>query len=204
VARTTHIPEGLCLCGCGQHAAIAKQTYKAEAVIKGQHRRYVLGHHGRRDVAVRLFAKVQKTDGCWLWQGSATADGYGEIWRDGRLERVHRVAYELLVGPIPDGLFILHSCDTPNCVNPSHLEPGTNSKNLQDAAARRRFMQQRHPEKYQGENSGNAKITRAIVREIRSLAAAGETFTAIAPRFNLARTTVGKIVNRKLWAHVTD
>lgn len=84
---------------------------------------------------VRFWTKVDVSGGptrCWLWTGSLTDRGYGDRFRldDGRKQAPHRVAYELLVGPIPDGLFIDHLCRVRHCVNPLHLEPVTCQENL--------------------------------------------------------------------------
>lgn len=72
--------------------------------------------------------------GCWLWRGTITKVGYGTIfeWREGQKHRpgAHRVVYEALVGPIPEGLDLDHLCRVRNCVNPSHLEPVTRRENL--------------------------------------------------------------------------
>jgi len=84
-----------------------------------------------RTVAHRLALKyrVDEETGCWLWIG-ATARGYGQIWVDGRTQPAHRIAYELLVGPIPEGLQLDHLCRVRHCVNPEHLEPVTNRENI--------------------------------------------------------------------------
>lgn len=67
--------------------------------------------------------------GCWQWRG-ATTWGYGTAWAEGRTRRAHRLAYELLIGPIPDGLDLDHLCRNRACVNPTHLEPVTRRVNL--------------------------------------------------------------------------
>lgn len=77
----------------------------------------------------RFWAKVNKTDSCWLWTASTNAKGYGLFVFYGRMTKAHRLAYELLVGPIPDGLHIDHLCRVKPCVNPAHLEPVTNYEN---------------------------------------------------------------------------
>jgi len=82
----------------------------------------------------RLWAKVDKTgdpSGCWLWTASRNPGGYGQIWANGKAARhAHRIAYELLVGPIPDDLELDHLCRVRHCVNPAHLEPVTHAENV--------------------------------------------------------------------------
>lgn len=79
----------------------------------------------------RFWAKVQKTDTCWLWTGALDYGGYGILWQgQGRSVRAHRYSYELLVGPIPVGLTIDHICAVRNCVNPVHLDPCTAAENV--------------------------------------------------------------------------
>lgn len=78
----------------------------------------------------RLFARVVKqADGCWIWTGALNKAGYGAIGGGGKVFRTHRVMYEHLVGPIPDGLQLDHLCRVRACCNPAHLEPVTNHEN---------------------------------------------------------------------------
>lgn len=86
----------------------------------------------------RLMAKVDKggLNGCWLWTASLSqGTGYGQV-RDqhGRTKGAHRAVYELLVGPIPEGLELDHLCCVRSCVNPAHLEPVTRVENVRRAA----------------------------------------------------------------------
>lgn len=79
----------------------------------------------RKPVAERFWSKVHKTETCWLWTGWRNPNGYGRIWLGdvGRREAfAHRVAYELLVGAIPEELQLDHLCRVKHCVNPAHLE----------------------------------------------------------------------------------
>lgn len=71
-------------------------------------------------------------DDCWIWMGYVRPDGYGAIFGTSYKNplRVHRVCYEFLVGPIPDGLELDHLCRNPRCVRPDHLEPVTHRENL--------------------------------------------------------------------------
>jgi len=79
----------------------------------------------------RFWNKVQAepNSGCWLWTGYLTR-GYGQFNIDGQMHRAHRLAYERLVGPIPESLDIDHICRIRNCVNPEHLEPVTRAENI--------------------------------------------------------------------------
>lgn len=73
---------------------------------------------------------MQKTDTCWLWT-AALHNGYGSFYLPGAgTRRAHRIAYEALVGPIPEGLTLDHLCRNRGCVNPAHLEPVTNKENI--------------------------------------------------------------------------
>lgn len=82
-------------------------------------------------LAVRFESKVIRTEGgCWEWAGSHSPQGYAFMYvRPGVRTNAHRVAYELLVGPIPEGLDLDHLCRNRGCVNPAHLEPVTGGEN---------------------------------------------------------------------------
>lgn len=92
---------------------------------------------------------------CWVWLAS-TAKGYGNIRTEAGNRYAHRLAYELLLAPIPEGLHIDHRCRRPRCVNPAHLEPVTNAENARRAnaglmQARKTHCKQGHP--YDEENT---------------------------------------------------
>jgi len=87
-----------------------------------------------------LFFKYVTTtwDGCWEWIGSKNPKGYGCFRVRGTLKPAHRVAYDLFVGIIPEGLRVLHKCDNRACVNPKHLWLGTNQDNTNDMISKGR------------------------------------------------------------------
>lgn len=78
----------------------------------------------------RFLAKVDKSGDCWLWTAKCNNRGYGMFGLNGRMVTAHRVAHELWVGPIPEGLEIDHLCAVRSCVNPAHLEAVTHRENL--------------------------------------------------------------------------
>jgi hypothetical protein len=78
----------------------------------------------------RFWAKVNKTETCWLWTGASNQAGYGSVTIDGQQYYAHRIAYQWLIGPIPSGLPLDHLCRQTACVNPSHLEPVTQRENV--------------------------------------------------------------------------
>jgi hypothetical protein len=91
------------------------------------------------EVEERFWSKVKHTpdwDGCWLWTDKPHTHGYGRfhVSRGNRI-MAHRLAYELLVGPIPDGFVIDHLCRVRLCVNPTHLEPVTQKENTRRGLA---------------------------------------------------------------------
>jgi len=86
----------------------------------------------RADYILRRVDKSQSS--CWLYP----TEGRGYLTVDGEMKLVYAIMYEATYGPVPEGLNLLHTCDTPNCCNPEHVEPGTQRENLLQAVARGR------------------------------------------------------------------
>jgi hypothetical protein len=152
----------------------------------------------RKPIAERLWARTDKTNGCWLWRGCVMDCGYGQIGEGGQFGRVrlaHRVAWELAHGPIPDGLMVLHRCDVRRCVNPAHLFLGTAADNSKDMVIKGRS--------FVGERQPNARLTDAAVQEMRALHATGmATFTELARRFGVSRRTATDAIRGVAWRHL--
>lgn len=85
---------------------------------------------GRKNTISDFWKKVRKTKSCWIWTGGSRGKGYGGARCFGKNYLAHRLAYECLIGKIPDNMVLDHLCRNRNCVNPDHLEPVTNKTNV--------------------------------------------------------------------------
>lgn len=129
---TADIPYGMCRCGCGNPAPIAKKTHKLFGHQQGKPVKFIAGHNARiqnrQSPTFEVFmSRIEKVteSGCWLW--TAGENGAGYSWFNRQLG--HRYSYNKFVGDIPDGLQLDHLCRVRCCVNPDHLEivtPRTN------------------------------------------------------------------------------
>lgn len=143
----------------------------------------------------RFWERIDRSTpgGCWPWNRGKFPQGYGAISVDGKLRYAHRVSYELINGPIPDGLFVCHKCDNPPCVNPEHLYLGDVKRNSGDAAKRGRYRV--------AENAPNARYTNADILKIRELYATGRySYMDLCKLFGIpSRARVSEIVLGKNW-----
>jgi hypothetical protein len=125
----------------------------------------------RRSLEERLFEKTEWQGECLVWTGYVNEDGYGrfsEGGHQGRMVMVHRVAWELVHGPIPDGMRVLHSCDNPPCVLDEHLFLGTQADNVQDMLSKGRASGQSLTECKAGHPlSGDNLMTCPSLRHMR-------------------------------------
>ena len=156
------------------------------------------------DDVARFWAKVDRSDDCWLWTGARTKAGYGSLRLNGRVVYAHQVAWVLANGPIPSGVEIRHVvCDNPPCVRDVHLAPGTHADNMADMAEHGRAATgDRHGMRLYPERRW-AKITAEIVIEIRRRYDAGErNGAALGREYGLGKSQVSRIIRRHCWAHL--
>lgn len=128
-------------------------------------------------------------DPCVEHDGYRNDRGYGVTHRSGRSVKAHREAWELVNGPIPDGLCVCHHCDNPACVNVNHLFLGTRADNNRDRAMKGRTQTQF----VAGERHPALKITSAMRVEIRQMRSTGSAQRLIAERFGISRGHVAHL-----------
>ena len=138
---------------------------------------------------------------CWLWIGGNNGR-YGVLCRGRNGEGMvyaHRLSYEMHIGPIPEGLDVMHACDEPLCVNPLHLSAGTRAENMADAKAKGRISR---VARSQGEKNRHAKLTEKDVKAIRLASASGVRMRELVSRFGVKRHAIRRIISRQTWRHV--
>lgn len=226
----THTKPNRCL-DCG--TPVQKESLRCSPCAR-KSRRIVRVPKIRPTTEDRLWRKVNK-DGpipthcphlgnCWEWTGNKGGSGYGMIWFEGRSRPSHRICWQLIYGPIPEGLIICHHCDNRLCVRPDHLFIGTIADNNADMMEKGRYARglqsgaHTHPERVarglragvhtkpetraRGERHGRSKFTEAIVIEIRRLYAGGESQRSISNRLGVSQPAISTIVRGIHWTHV--
>lgn len=148
-----------------------------------------------------LYAIADPISGCWLWGGAVDKDGYGVFMTriDGvkKTNKAHRFSWELHNEKIAPGLCVLHKCDIPSCVNPSHLYTGTPQENMDDMWRRGRGC----PPK--GVAHCRSKLNNYQVRIIRRFAAYGTiSQREIGEVFGVHQSEISRILYNKAWKHV--
>jgi len=131
-----------------------------------------------------------KENGCHIFSGAKDEFGYGRISKDGILVRVHRAVYERDHGPIGRYLFVCHKCDTPACINPSHLFLGTHADNMADKAAKGRSRT-----RFQ-------KLRTEDVRQIKQMLSMGVSAAKISRLFDVSQPSISHIKTGKNWKHL--
>ena len=146
------------------------------------------------------FVDKKSYDECWQWTGYIQKNGYGRISLGSKSQGYdgsHRVSWKLFnKTDVPDGMFVMHKCDNPSCVNPHHLSIGTPKENTQDmiAKGRKRVVSPK------GEGNGKSLLNEEKVRLIRSstLSHAG-----IARELGVSPNCVRGVRIGRTWTHIT-
>lgn len=183
-----------CACDCGGARVMSSSSLRHDLGRKncGNQLNHNPKYNAER-IAARFMRRVNKLGpgGCWVWTGRLGTHGYGEFdLTSERPSRAHRVAYEIFVGPIPEGKMLLHSCDNRKCCNPAHLRPGDAQENSSD-------MMERETRKY--------KLTKAIVAQIKRELAANSWIGSgilIASRYNVTPALISAIRRGHIWKNV--
>ena len=163
-----------------------------------------LGERGVTEDELTIFTRIihrvrtgDSPNACWEWTGSVSGRkpcqyGYVRLPRLPTKTPAHRWLYQFLHGQIPDGMVVRHTCDNTRCVNPKHLDVGTQRQNVIDMFDRKRVRRD-------GEHHPGAKISWEQVREIRFLAKCGVSRKEIGQRFGLTRFHVHDILTGRRW-----
>lgn len=143
----------------------------------------------------RFWERVSKggPDECWPWIAYRNDHGYGIMYWTGRRRRASHVAYLLAHGSIPAGLWVLHKCDNPACVNPAHLFPGNCKANNTDM-----MLKGRHSNGLR-KASSNPETVRLIRARYKPKVV---TMKILADEYQISERTVYLIVHRQIWKHV--
>jgi hypothetical protein len=160
---------------------------------------------GKAGQAERYFwSKVTRKDsGCWEWDGPFCRPPvypYGRFKHSGKEKKAHRVCWEIVFGPIPKGLWVLHKCDNPKCVSLFHIYVGTPKRNTADMLERHRRPDHRGPnQRGNGEEHPNHKLTATQVAEIR---ASELSQRQLASEYGVSKPTIQAILKGETWKHV--
>ncbi len=152
-------------------------------------------------IVQRFWEHINRTDSCWLFNGAPDHKGYGRLVNyhiigTKRCTKIfaHRLSWLIFIGPIPDGLFVLHKCDVPLCVNWEHLFLGTQLDNMRDKVSKGRGAT--------GERNGQARLTTEQVLEIRRLYrrySHVHNINSLAKQFGVSDAAVQRVVTRTNW-----
>lgn len=168
----------------------------------------------RTDEELRLSIQIHSEPipeaGCWIWTKSVDKDGYGKACYRNTSIPAHRLSWMLFRGPLRAGYVLMHRCDVPACVNPSHLREGTSQENTADKMMKGRHRTasgpnhylKRNPHARSGDKSSRSKVSEAQAIEIRRRFSAGEKQKDLATEFGITRSAISGIVTRRTFNHL--
>lgn len=149
--------------------------------------------------------KVEKTESCWIWKGTVNRHGYGRVavlHHTGAFV-AHRVAYEICTGEIltPEQV-LMHTCDNPSCVNPDHLQPGTQADNMADMRSKGRAKDNLRGRK--GAENVGAKYSPETIKNVRHDRNQGYSYSQLISKYGISKSQISRICRRTSWSHLTD
>lgn len=160
---------------------------------KGKNKFPPIASLSRYDV---FLSKIQIVKDCWIWQGCKLKNGYGLFYLNRKQITTHRYSYLHHKGEIPENLCVLHICDTPSCVNPSHLVLGSQQDNLKDMIYKRRNNAGKE------ESHGKAKLKNCEVVEIKKMLKENKKTSEISLVFNVSTNCIRQIRNNLSWKNI--
>ncbi len=197
---------------CGGHGVLVDEPVGAHPtattcpVCRGTGERWLapVAHQPPEPPAAELAARIRERERAVIEPLTPCIRGEGRVhihsghlrrYHNGRDMLAHRVAWIEKHGAIADGLCVLHRCDNPACINVEHLFLGTRGDNNRDCAAKERNAR--------GEINGAAKLTAALVLQIKAGLEAGKSMRALSREFGVAYSTIHPIREGRTWTHIT-
>lgn len=145
----------------------------------------------------RVSSQMKLTEnGCHEFTGHKNECGYGRMYKDGKLIRIHRAKWELCYGEIPKNICVCHKCDNPACIRQDHLFLGTHAENMADRLKKDRCS------KLKGSLNGSSKLEEDQVSIIKSRLKRGDTSYSIAREYGVKGETILHIKHGRHWKHV--
>jgi hypothetical protein len=147
----------------------------------------------RWPLRARIYAQTEFTKTCWVWKGNKDRKGYGIASHNRQEFRTHRLSWIMHIGEIPEGMWVLHKCDNPSCINPDHLFLGTSDDNVRDRNEKGRTS---HGERQSG------KLRREDVWAIRKEPRYRGSRAVVAAKYGVSKSAIDLILKGASWKRV--
>jgi hypothetical protein len=184
-----------CICDCGNKKIVSTDALSAGVTKSCGCLKSPTSKEYHEQLQKRLLKHCKVENQCWIWKSLTRFYGYGHTTIRNRSIAAHRAAWIAWKSDIPEGLFVLHKCDNPACINPEHLFLGNQLDNMHD-------MIKKNRENYaKGENSATSLLNNEQIKEIRRLKGVESSYK-ICERFGVAASTIRSIWSGRNWKHV--
>lgn len=190
----------LCKCDCGKKKIIDGDHLRFGKIKTCNSKNNFHRKEREKNTVFRLkkLIIINPETSCWEWKGHIPKTGYPRIVYKGKATTASRVCWMLCNGRIRKGLYVLHKCDNPKCINPGHLFLGTQKQNVRDMIEKGRAGY----EKRIGMNHSQVQLTDDQVISIRHKAKSGIDFKTLAVEYNTTSSNIYNIVTGKTWKHL--